>query len=71
MAQISKKDLDFLTSEQIKTFYKLENIAEFNISPIKEYIEGGKDTHTLGNRINRVEKILNSIVIERFIKDTL
>ena len=71
MAQISKKDLEFLTSEQIKSFYKVENQTEFNISPIKEYIENGKDNYTMGNRINRVEKILNLIVVERFVNGTL
>lgn len=71
MAQISKKDLEFLTSEQIKSFYKAENQTDFNISPIKEYIENGKDSYTMGNRINRVEKILNLIVVERFVNGTL
>lgn len=71
MAQISKKDLEFLTSEQIKSFYKAENQTEFNISPIKEYIENGKDSYSIGNRINRVEKILNLIVVERFVNGTL
>lgn len=40
MAQISKKDLEHLTSEEIKSFYKAEDIqTQLNISPIKEYIE--------------------------------
>jgi hypothetical protein len=67
MAQISKKDLEFLTSDQIKSFYK----AHFNISPIKEYIENGKHNYTMGIRINRVEKILNLIIVERFLNGTL
>jgi hypothetical protein len=71
MAQISKKDLEFLTSEEIKSFYKTENQTQFNISPIMEYIENGKDNYTMGNRINRVEKILNLIVVERFVNGTL
>lgn len=71
MAQIKKKDVEFLTSEQIKSFYTTENLTQFNISPIKEYIEGGKDNHTMGNRINRVENILNLIIVERFINGTL
>lgn len=71
MAQISKNDLEFLTSEQIKMFYKSENTTQFNVSPIKEYFESGKDNYTLANRINRVEKLLNLIVVERFIDGSL
>jgi hypothetical protein len=69
MAQISKKDLEFLTSDQIKQFYKSEGKPE--LSPIKEYVEKGKDTYTMGSRINRVEKILNLIIVERFLNNTL
>lgn len=35
MAQISKNDLDHLTSEEIKSFYKAEDIqTQLNISPM-------------------------------------
>ena len=71
MAKISKKDLEFLSSEQIKEFYTTENMTQFHISPIKEYIESGKDNYELGARINRVEKLLNIIVVERFVRGTL
>lgn len=71
MAQISKKDLEFLTSEQIKSFYTAESLTQFNISPIKEYIENGIDTYTMGNRFNRVERILSLIIVERFVNGTL
>lgn len=70
MARIKKEDLKFLTSEQIKDFYTRENISEI-ISPIKEYVEGGKDDYTMGSRLNRVENMLNLIVVERFINGTL
>lgn len=71
MAKISKKDLEFLTSDQIKSFYTVENLAEFNISPIKEYIQNGKDHFEIGARINRIEKILNLIIVERFVNGNL
>jgi hypothetical protein len=72
MAKISKKDLEVLTSEQIKMFYTLEDISKFNISPIKEYLENGKDEpFTLSNKLLRIENLLNIIIVERFVNDTL
>jgi len=70
MAQISKKDLVGLSSAQIKSFYTSEDTTKLP-SPIKEYVHKGKDRYDMGNRINRVEKILNLIVVERFVKNTL
>lgn len=71
MAKISKQDLEHLSKEQIKEFYTNENLTQFHISPIKEYIEGGRDNFERGYRIVRVEKLLNIIVIERFVRGTL
>jgi len=71
MAKITKKDLEGLTSDEIKSFYTSENTTVFHISPIKEYLVEGKDIYELGNRINRVERLLNIIIVERFINNTL
>ena len=70
MAKISRDDLIHLSSNDIKLVYKAETYQNLP-SPIKEYIEGGKEKFTMGRRFNRVEKILNSIVLERFLTDTL
>lgn len=70
MAKISRKDLEHLTSEQIKEFFTSDDKRKL-ISPIKEYIEGGEDNFSIGNRVNRVEKILTLIVMDRFINGTL
>jgi len=71
MAKITKQDLEGLTSNEIKSFYTSENTTVFHISPIKEYLEEGKEIYELGNRINRVERLLNIIIVERFINNTL
>lgn len=70
MAKISKKDLEHMSSEQIRKFYTSEDF--FLLDPlIKNYVDAGKEDFSMGNRINRVEKILNIIVVERFINGTL
>lgn len=71
MAKIKKENLDFMSSDQIRDFYTTEDFKDYNLSPIKEYIEEGGTDYTRGNRINRVENILNLIVVERFINNTL
>lgn len=71
MAKIKKEDLINLSSEDIKQFYLAENYKDIQNPVIKQYVFEGKDDYTLGNRINRVEKILNLIIVERFINDEL
>jgi len=70
MAKIAKKDLDSLSSDQIKAFFLNEDVSKMP-SPIKEYVEEGVEYHNTGLRIIRVEKILSGIIVERFIKGTL
>lgn len=70
MAEISKKDLEFLSSKEIKEYYRKENVDDLP-SPIKEYVEKGRDSFTMGPRLNRVEKLLNIIIVERFLNDKL
>ena len=70
MAKIAKSDLEHLTSDQIKSFYLCDNIIEFNVSPIKEYIADDNVTNVF-NRANRVATLLNQIVVERFVKGVL
>jgi hypothetical protein len=72
MAKISKKDLVFLTTEQIREFLKTEKLKDTDLSPIKEYIlNGNKDIHGINSRINRIVTILKIIVIDRFVNETL
>jgi len=70
MAKIKKADLVHLTSEQIKQFFKVEDPSLLP-SPIKEFVLAGKDQFDMGPRINRVEKLLMEIIIDRFLSDTL
>lgn len=70
MAQITKESLKYLSSQQIKDFFLHEDIKDLP-SPIKEYVEGGKASGMIGSRLNRVQRILGIIVLERFINDTL
>lgn len=70
MAKIKKEDLEHLTSEQIRSFYKSEEVKLLP-SPIKEYVLEGKDKFDMGPRFNRVERLLSEIIVERFLKGTL
>ena len=71
MAKITKDKLEHLTNEEIKGFYTSENTLQYHVSPIKEFLEEGRDSYELGMRVNRVEKILNLIIVERFINGLL
>lgn len=70
MAKISKTDLIGLTNTEIKKVLTSENISDAPMV-IREYVEEGKETYTMGNRINRVEKLLMEIIVDRFIKGEL
>lgn len=70
MAKISKKDLIHLSNSQIKLCFTTEDRSKLP-SPVKEFVEGGKDTFSMGNRINRVENLMTNIIVDRFIKGQL
>jgi len=70
MATISKQDLIHLSNSEIKLCFTTEDINKFP-SPVKEFVEGGKDTFTMSNRINRVEKLLMNIIVDRFLNGQL
>lgn len=63
MAQITKENLKFLASEEIRNI--LISDTKNLPSPIKEYV--GVDLNNIANRIERVKKLLNIIIVERFI----
>jgi len=67
MAQITKEKLAHLTNDEIKSFFITENIEDYHVQPIRKFVEGGRDMRMMGNRINRVEKILGLIIVDRFI----
>ena len=68
MAAIKQHQLTHLTNKQIHNFYIIEDIKDCKISIIKDYVSKGKDSYELSSRINRVERLLNNIIINRFIK---
>jgi hypothetical protein len=70
MAKLKKEMLEGLTNSEIKEFFTTENWRD-SPSPIKEYLEGGKDNFELGSRINRTERLLSSIIVGRFISGQL
>lgn len=70
MAKIKKEDLIHLSNSEIKLCFTSEDISKLP-SPVKEFIEDGKDTFTMGNRINRVENLTTNIIVERFINGQL
>lgn len=67
MAKIKKELLEGLTNSQIKRFFTSEDWKTAP-SPIREYIAEGKDIFEIGNRINRVERLLTNIIVDRFLK---
>ena len=71
MVKIKKEDLINLSSDEIKQFFEVEHYQDIKNTIIKEYVSGGKDTYTIGDRINRIEKILMIIIVERFLSNTL
>ena len=70
MLEVKKKDLQHLSTDELRKFYTVESYDLLS-SPIKEYIEAGKKNYTMSKRWNYIELLINSIVIERFIKGTL
>lgn len=70
MAKISKQDLVHLSNSEIKLCFTTEDNTKLP-SPVKEFVEGGKDTFTMGNRINRVESLMINIIVDRFINGQL
>jgi hypothetical protein len=70
MAKLSKSDLEALSSDEIKHFYTCENVENLNIPIVKQYLLNG-DGRSLPLKINRVESLLNQVIVERFVKGTL
>lgn len=69
MARITKSDLEHFTSDEIRNIYNNKNISSLP-TPIYEYVENGEE-YTKYNRLNRVINLLNIIIVERFINETL
>jgi len=69
--EITKEELSKLSNDEIRGFY----LEEFDINnlplPIRDYVNLGSDNLMMGVRINTVEKLLNEIVVERFVKREL
>ena len=68
MAKIKKEDLIHLTDDEIREFHKTEDWNYIKIPIIYKYVSKGKDYFSLSVRLNRVEKLLNEIIVERFLK---
>ena len=69
MAQIKKQDLIHMTDDEIRDFYKTEYWGDIKTPIIYEYVSKGKETYSLSTRLNRVEKLLNGIIVERFLSN--
>lgn len=65
---IGKSDIENLTNEELRVFFFTENIEDSRTPAIiKDYVLQGKETFSMGERINEVEKIIMTVVTERFI----
>ena len=71
MAKITKKDLEVLSSNQIRDFLSIDkNILEYP-TPIREFLTNEDDRFEISLKIGRVIRLLNEIIIQRFINDVL
>lgn len=72
MAQITKEDLEHLTSDEIRNFFTDDDSTlSKQPSVIRNYVLKGKENFTMGNRFCRIEHLLTTIITERFINKTL
>jgi len=69
MARIAGRDLEYLTTKDIRDYYLLEDPTDTNIKQIKEYFE--MDGWGVHNRPARVSALLTGIIMRRFIKGKL
>ena len=67
MAQIKKQNLIHLTDDEIRDFFKTEYWGDIKNPIIYAYVSKGVETHSLSVRLNRVEKLLMEIIVERFL----
>lgn len=71
MAKIKKKDLEFLSSDQLRKYYTAKSFSDFDISPMKEFIQSGVNEHSIHVNINRIKTFLQEIIVERFLNGSL
>lgn len=64
------KDLEHLTNEQLRSFFTDEDIENLP-QPILDFVKDGKETRSMGERLNRVERLINIIVVDRFVDGKL
>lgn len=66
MKTLDIKDLVHLTDTQLLEFCNCESTDKLSDSVLKEYILAGRETFTMGERINHLEKLTMIIIVERF-----
>ena len=64
---MKKEKLEHLTNDEIRELYLIENWENIKDPIVKDYISKGIDSHDIGRRLNRVERLLSIIVLRRFI----
>lgn len=57
-----------MTDVEIRNFFKAEHAMHMRCRPISEYILGGKEDFTMGERHNKVEKAINSLIVIKFLE---
>lgn len=68
MAQIKVEDIQNMSNDELRQCYNAKDITTLP-SPIKEYILKGKDSIDMENRLNRFKRLMNMVVVERFINN--
>jgi hypothetical protein len=68
---IDIKYLEKLTDSELKSFFITENTEDFSddgrIGEIKRYILSGKQNFTMGEKINKIERLAILVVVDRWL----
>lgn len=68
-ATINMSDIEKLSNDELRVFFLAEDIEDPRTPfVIQNYVLQGKETFTMGDRINEVEKLIMTVITDRFVK---
>lgn len=67
MAKLKKEDLEFLTDAQIKEILSTKDVTKYP-TLIKEFILDADNGYEARMRIDRVNRLLDNLIVDRFLK---
>lgn len=70
--RVNKKNLEILTDKELKILCTVEDTMDLSddgiIGELKRFILIGKDEFTMGDRIDHIEDVVKSIIVDRWLK---